>query len=163
HRAELAKMHRLAQVEVEVPARAKSEGDDVLRFLRKIAMDALVKLPRLVHARAELVREARPLDLRREVVPVGGREVLTLLREEAVALEVAIGAEVRHDVERVRDVLERPRRLVAAVKAGGGELTERRGAIRRRKTRGERSEIAERLRGVRIEKGGEEAILRVGV
>ena len=65
----------------------------------------------------ELDLETRLLDLRRPVVTVHCSEILALLRENPVAVQIAVEAKITEDVEGVIDVFKRPAWFVAAVAA----------------------------------------------
>ena len=59
HRAQLAEVHGLAQVQRDAPAHAERERDDVLRLVRVLAGDGLVELVRLVPCTRGTPRRAR--------------------------------------------------------------------------------------------------------
>ena len=65
----------------------------------------------------ELAFETSLLDLRRRVVTVRRGEVLALLRENAMAVEIAVEPQIAENIEGVIDVFESPAWLIAAVAA----------------------------------------------
>src|SRR5581483_4283212 len=106
----------LAQVHAEVPAHAERERDDVLGERGpEVAPKRLVRAGRVLDRRAEPGRHAEVLQVGRQVEPERRAEQLTLLREHAVAVKVAVGREVRDDLELVLRMLERTGRALAPV------------------------------------------------
>ena len=104
---QLAQVVDLAQVGPEVPAHVEGQGHDVLGDGRsKIALEPGVRAGRSVDSAGEGVLHPELGKPWRKVVAERGTEELALLRQHAVAVEVAIGGEVGHDLELVLRVLE---------------------------------------------------------
>src|ERR671919_204817 len=108
-------MHGFAQIHFHVPADLVGERHDVLGFTWKVWVNLLVKLCRLCHALIKLDLESRLFDLLRRVVAVDGRKVLALLGQDAVAVKVAVTAQIAENIEGVINVFERADRLVASM------------------------------------------------
>ena len=73
----------------------------------QVTTDLLVQIRCAFHAMVELVLETGLCDLRRCVVAVHRGKILAFLGKNAMAVEIAIEAEITEDVEGIIDVFER--------------------------------------------------------
>src|SRR5215813_3202457 len=115
HRSELAQMDGLAEIHLHVPASPVREGNNVLSFRGKVSIDLVIEIRSPRHTQVKVRLESRFLNFFRRIVTVYRGKILALLRQNSVAMNVAIGAQIADNVERIIDVLKRPPRLVPAV------------------------------------------------
>src|SRR5262249_41279920 len=97
------------------------------------------------------------------IVSVHRGKILALLCQNSVAMNVAIGAQIADNVERIIDVLERPPWLVPAVTPLPKVLFENLATIIVFDLRDDPAQLMQRTAGMRIEHGREYFVLRIGV
>src|SRR5262249_20379249 len=115
HRSQLAQMNGLAKIHLHVPAGPVREGNNVLSLLGKVLIDLVIEICSPRHTQVKVTPESRVLNFFRRIVSVHRGKILALLRQNSVAMNVAIGAQIADNVERIIDVLKRPPWLVPAV------------------------------------------------
>src|SRR6266851_7689563 len=127
---ELTQVIDLAEVHPEVPADSKSERHYVLGQSRAgIALQPRVDSRRSFDSGGKTPAQAEVGNSWREVVAEARAQHLAILREHAVAVQVAVRAEVGDDLERVLGVLEGARHAVTAVGAIAQQSLEDPGVI----------------------------------
>ena len=161
HGPQLADVHRLPQIHLHVPSGPVGEGDRVLGLPGMVRPDPFVDLGRALHAAPEVFAEPRLGDLRRRVVAVGGGEVLPFLAEQAVPLQIAVGAQVADDVERVIDLLQRAAGLFAPVPPALHVGVQHFLPAFVRQPRRQFPQLRQRVRRVRVEDGGDDPFFRL--
>src|SRR5262245_38551376 len=115
HRPQLAQMDGLAEIHLHVPTGPVREGNNVLSLGGKVSIDLVIEICGPRHTQVKVWLESRFLNFFRRIVTVHRSKILALLRQNSVAMNVAIGAQIADNIERKIDVLKRPPRLVPAV------------------------------------------------
>src|SRR5262249_13380429 len=81
----------------------------------KVLIDLVIEICSPHHTQVKVRLESRFFDFFRRIVTVHRGKILALLRQNSVAMNVAIGAQIADTVERIIDVLKRQSRLIPAM------------------------------------------------